>query len=101
MNSPDGQSVLAGLPWSSVESEPRRSGRTDLNPLVLDAAQVSSQVAGVHGLVKFVSGTGQISLFLVFSLVTYRLFLAKIKPCRFGQFPLAIVEGQKALRFEF
>lgn len=24
-----------------------------------------------------------------------------IEPCRLGQFPLAIVEGQKALRFEF
>lgn len=41
------------------------------------------------------------SLFLDFSPVTCRLLLAKIEPYRLGQFPLAIVEGQKALRFEF
>jgi len=41
------------------------------------------------------------SLSLDFSPVTLRLFLAKIKPCRLGQFPLTIIEGQKALRFEF
>jgi hypothetical protein len=48
-----------------------------------------------------VSGPGQISLFLDFSSVTCHQFLAKIEPCRLGQFPLAIVEAQKALRFEF
>ena len=36
-----------------------------------------------------------------FSRVTCRLFLAKTEPCRRGQLPLAIVEGQKTLRFEF
>jgi hypothetical protein len=33
--------------------------------------------------------------------VTFRLALAKIKSCRLGEFPLTIVEGQEALRFEF
>src|SRR5215472_1486452 len=38
-----------------------------------------------------------------FSTSPYNLspVLAKIEPCRLGQFPLAVVEGQKALRFEF
>ena len=45
--------------------------------------------------------TGQISLFLDSPLQPVAYFLAKIEPCCLGQFPLAIVEGQKALCFEF
>jgi hypothetical protein len=44
---------------------------------------------------------GRMSSGTHFSPVTCRLYLAKIEPCRLGQFPLAIVEGQKALRSEF